>query len=151
MDRLKLNRLIFLADRLHLARYGRPIVGGHYCAMPHGPVPSEFYNAVKDGELQGVFPEVGSHKIGSERKADEDFLSETDLEILRCINDQYGSRDAWSLRELTHQFEAYKRNFLGGNTSYSLPYEDFFLDLDPSDQEMLQLIVEDQESEKALG
>jgi uncharacterized phage-associated protein len=150
MDRLKLIKLIFLADRMHLAKYGRPIVGGHYCAMPHGPVASEFYNAIKDGDL-GVLPEEGSHKVATDRKADEDFLSESDLEILRYINNRYGSRDAWSLRELTHQFEAYKRNFLGGNTSYNLPYEDFFLDLEASDQEMLELVKESQEAEKALG
>jgi len=38
IDLLKLVKLIFYADREHLVRYGRPITGGIYRALPLGPV-----------------------------------------------------------------------------------------------------------------
>ena len=41
LEKLKLVKLIFFADREHLHRYGRPIVGGRYVAMPLGPVASQ--------------------------------------------------------------------------------------------------------------
>jgi uncharacterized phage-associated protein len=151
LDRLKLFKLIFLADRLHLARYGRPIVGGRYYAMEHGPVASEFYSAIKDNSLDGALPEEGSYRVEAVRKADEDCLSESDLEILKEINDRYGSWDAWRLRDLTHTYEAWKKNYKGNNSSYPLPYEDFFADLSSDDRGMLELIAETQEAERALG
>jgi uncharacterized phage-associated protein len=151
LDRIKLIKLIFFADRLHLARYGRPIVGGRYCAMEHGPVASDFYNAIKDNALDGTLPEEGTPRVEGTRKADEDFLSESDIEILRVVNDTYGPLDGWRLRDLTHETKSWTKNYKGGNSSYPLPYEDFFEDLDPEDSEMLELIAESQEAEKALG
>src|SRR6266446_7375344 len=39
---------LFLADRAHLNKYGRPITFDNYVAMEHGPVPSTAYNFLKE-------------------------------------------------------------------------------------------------------
>ena len=31
---------MYLADKEHLVRHGRPIVGDHYHKLPHGPIPT---------------------------------------------------------------------------------------------------------------
>ena len=149
LDRIKLIKLVFLADRTHLARYGRPIVGGKYCAMEHGPVASEFYNAIKDNQIDGAQPE--GVRVRSVQKVDEDYLSETDLEVLRETNNEFGAWDTFRLRDLTHRFVAWEKNYKGENSSYPLPYEDFFADLPDEQRGMLDLITETQEAEKALG
>src|SRR5579871_5139061 len=39
---------LFLADTIHLNRYGRPITYDNYVAMENGPVPSKAYNILKE-------------------------------------------------------------------------------------------------------
>ncbi|MEP7246474.1 MAG: Panacea domain-containing protein [Gammaproteobacteria bacterium] len=39
-------KLLYLADKLHLERYGRLIFGDHYVAMEHGPVGSDAYDVM---------------------------------------------------------------------------------------------------------
>jgi len=43
----KVFKILYLAERAHLVKYGRPIVGDTYMAMKYGPVPSFIYDAFK--------------------------------------------------------------------------------------------------------
>ncbi len=43
----KIFKLIYFADRQHLADWGRPITGDTYIAMEAGPVPSRLYDMLK--------------------------------------------------------------------------------------------------------
>ena len=38
MNKLKLVKLIWAADRYHLRKYGRTVTDSEYFALPHGPV-----------------------------------------------------------------------------------------------------------------
>jgi len=40
-------KAIFLADKSHLGKYGRPVTFDNYVAMKLGPVPSFTYNLLK--------------------------------------------------------------------------------------------------------
>lgn len=147
MDKLKLVKMVFFADREHLARYGRPIVGGAYVAMPHGPVSSELLNYIngvnaadeRSFELDGV-------NLRPRSLVNEEYLSESDIAVLEDVDREYGRYDPWTLRNMTHQLKAYQKNYPPGssNASLPLPYEDFFLDLE--DKGMLRIIREDQEA-----
>jgi uncharacterized phage-associated protein len=43
-------KTLFFAEKLHLNKYARPIVGDTFIAMPNGPVPSTLYDFIK-GQL----------------------------------------------------------------------------------------------------
>ena len=43
----KIFKIIYFADRQHLADWGRPITGDTYIAMEAGPVPSRMYDMLK--------------------------------------------------------------------------------------------------------
>ena len=43
----KIFKVIYFADRQHLADWGRPITGDTYIAMDAGPVPSRLYDMLK--------------------------------------------------------------------------------------------------------
>ena len=43
----KIFKIIYFADRQHLADWGRPITGDTYIAMDAGPVPSRLYDMLK--------------------------------------------------------------------------------------------------------
>jgi len=37
-DKIKIIKLVYLANKYHLAKYGRTITGDDYYAIEHGPV-----------------------------------------------------------------------------------------------------------------
>lgn len=48
LTKLKAAKLLYFADKEHLLRYGRPILGDVYYCLPYGPVPSVALNEMGD-------------------------------------------------------------------------------------------------------
>jgi uncharacterized phage-associated protein len=147
MDKLKLVKLLFLADREHLAKYGRPIIGGTYYTMDYGPVSSELLNYLEVAE-GGTLPfrVEDQFKLVVNQPCDEEWLSQSDLDVLDGIYKGYGHIDRFLLSNITHQLKVYKKNEPAKGGRNYLSYEDFFLDLDDKAQKMLALIREEQEA-----
>jgi hypothetical protein len=115
-------KTIFLADKAHLKRYGRPVTFDNYFAMENGPVPSFTYEMLKPDfdfrkELGEDRPFVSVpdskkpniHKfVGVRRKANAEFLSETDKDILKEAASTIQLLDFDQIRRLTHEDPAYK-------------------------------------------
>ena len=147
MDKVKLVKLFYFADWNHLIRYGRPIVGGKYYAMKLGPASSELLNHIEETTSDFAMEQ---YRVLAKTIANEELLSESDIEILDEVYDKYHSCDSWKLVDITHHFKAWDKNYpdKDANTSYLLPYEDFFLDTE--DKSMLDIIREDQEARDLL-
>jgi len=54
-DLYKLLKILYFADKKHLAKYGRSITGDFYVAMKDGPVPSRTYDMLKHIRGDGYF------------------------------------------------------------------------------------------------
>ena len=145
MDKLKLIKLFFYADREHLARYGRPIVGGHYWTMDLGPVSGDLKNHIDSAVPESGLPFViqESHNLVATQAMNEDELSESDMEVLDMTYAQYGHIDSIRLSKMTHKLKVYKKNKPERGSRKFISYDDFFLDL--RDMGMLEIIREDQE------
>lgn len=126
-----LSKLLFFADKIHLERYGRPIIGDRYIAMEHGPVPSRVYDLVKFEEfldedtLQSAMDafevaRVPYPSITAKRKPDEHVFSETDLECLTEALGTYGSLSMSRLRKISHSNPAYQAAQVNGEMDYAL-------------------------------
>lgn len=111
-------KAIFLADRSHLNRYGRPITFDNYVAMIHGPVPTLAYDLVKpDFDFSEYFdeprpwvsvPDGGHNKfIGVNRSADLSVFSASDLSELNIAIEFVQRRSFADIRRLTHEDPAY--------------------------------------------
>ncbi len=154
MKIFRLMKLVFFADRTHLARYGRPIVGGRYCAMPHGPVASALLNDLKRDILakEHLATRHGDRIIAT-GEIDTDVLSVSDIEVLEETYKTYGHIPHDPLYDMVHKITAYTKNWKAnaGKRSFRLPYEDFFEDLGDDDKRMLDIIREDQEVWAAFG
>jgi Protein of unknown function (DUF4065) len=50
LTKWRICKLLFLADKLHLLRYGRPITGDAYYAMKLGPVPTNVLNVLDNAQ-----------------------------------------------------------------------------------------------------
>jgi len=149
LDKLKLVKLIFFVDRLHLSLFGRPTVGGRYVAMRFGPAPSELYDAIKEAGSSASDPYLTKgNQVIAQSPVNEDLLSESDIEALEKVDGEFGHLDSFHLSQITHRLKVYMKNRPATNTSTPIPYEDFFLDL--PDASILDLIREDQEARDAL-
>lgn len=115
---------LFLADKAHLNKYGRPITFDNYSAMKDGPVPSLSYNFLKRDQFcmkrLGIkdFPwrseaapqisetaEVFSPK--DENNTHEDSLSESDTDELQAALSKVKQLGFQQVRKLTHDDPAY--------------------------------------------
>lgn len=96
-------KLLYLADKTSLEKYGRFIFGESYYAMKEGPTPSYAYNLLKRAtEIPTHELKVEGYKVIALRKPDLDYLSESDIECLDQIIDVYGKVPNWFRRRDTH-------------------------------------------------
>jgi len=152
MDKLQLIKLFFYADHKHLIEYGRPIAGGEYYVMTHGPVCSELLD-ILDGIQQSGISDLplkvrGAYDIIATTPSDTQFLSESDLNVLDETYQRYGHIDKWKLRDMAHQLPSCRKNEpQAGEKRHALPYEDFFEDC-PNDEskKMLRIILDEQQA-----
>lgn len=141
VNKMKAIKLIFLADRLHLRKYGRPIVGDMYWAMKLGPVGSLTKNIA---ELEGAPASVlayakkyikpideKKHHFASQKPVDMDVFSKTDIECLEAVYEKFSDKDQFELKDITHQYPEWikhKKDLLAGKKRVKMDYDDFFND-----------------------
>lgn len=112
-------KTIFLADRAHLNKYGRPITYDNYVAMKDGPVPSTTYNFLKQHDrvltkyakdLPWQREQLDPKKFNffaPSREADEDVLSPSDMAELESNLTVVKALGFTQIRKLTHEDPAY--------------------------------------------
>jgi uncharacterized phage-associated protein len=138
----KLFKLMFLAEKYHLVRYGRPITGDRYDAMKDGPVPSFTYGLFRKQILKAPFTSEGrclassllidrsyTHpRIAAQCDFDREQLSPSDIAALDRTIDRYGSRTFSELRSVTHNMMAYGRAWAkrGKKDAAPMEFEQFF-------------------------
>jgi len=100
-DYYRVMKILYFADKSHLVKYGRPILGDDYVAMEHGPVPSKTYDMVKivkgtslckDTEGYGDIFSIINKNIIPKKSPDMDDFSESDVE---CLNESI--EENWKL------------------------------------------------------
>jgi hypothetical protein len=100
MNKLKALKLVYFADRYHLRRYGRPITGDEYLAMPYGPVASGAKDLAEMGDFlsdderaygaQFLAP-VDRYSYRSTAEVAEKTLSESDRTAMETARGGFGS------------------------------------------------------------
>ncbi|QOQ83843.1 SocA family protein [Comamonas thiooxydans] len=112
---LKLMKLMYLAERTSLEKYGETITGDGFVSMRHGPVLSTTYEHMNgslrscEGGWSSLISDRAEHQLALKdpstiRDPEQDLLalSETDTECLKEIWDKFGGMDKWQLVEYTH-------------------------------------------------
>lgn len=114
MNYLKLIKLIYIADREALRRWGYPMTGDRYYSLPHGPVVSRIKDLITDDpQFSGatVWPSYirrRGYDVEATADAPLDSLSPAERELLDEIFANYGSFTPWQLVELTHTFPEWR-------------------------------------------
>jgi len=121
-------KVLFFAEKQHLNRYSRPIVGDTFIAMPNGPVPSTLYDFIKgrldqagdpDAIMAALLIERDPYpRVAAQRAPDLDALSPSDLECLDEAIAFCRGRGFGALSGLTHQERAWLEAPANGPMDY---------------------------------
>lgn len=108
----KIFKIIYFADRQHLADWGRPITGDIYIAMEAGPVPSRLYDMMKivrgdsympDSEGLGKYFQIENWMyVNPLVDADPNKLSSNELKVLDACIAKYSSLSYDEIKEKSH-------------------------------------------------
>jgi uncharacterized phage-associated protein len=108
---LKAIKLVYLADRRSIKKFGYPILDEPRVSMPHGPVNSMTYSHAcgeYDLDVCGwseYLEDRANHEIGTKKEwsvEDLDELSEADIECMEETWVEFGHMDQWQLVTWTH-------------------------------------------------
>jgi uncharacterized phage-associated protein len=120
VSQYEIVKSLFLADRSHMNRHGRPVTFDNYIAMEHGPVPSLAYDALKPKfNFKSAFsanrpwtsiPDAAHPNVNhftALREAKREYLSVSDMKALESALGTVLSLSFEQLRRLTHEDRAY--------------------------------------------
>lgn len=145
LNKMKALKLIWLADRLHVRRYGRSITGDVYFAMPFGPVPSTTRDLVESyqslNELESEYREqfistsnTDKYNFSSIGVLNLKVFSKTDICIIDEITEKFGHLNEFELSNFSHIFPEwtrYESAIKAKNSSrFEIDYKDFFVDVE---------------------
>ena len=167
LDKYRVCKMLFLADKYHLVRYGRTITGDHYWALPHGPAPTTVLNLLND-VLQGdihhpyaralraaveIDDTVKHPLIRARQQPDWDCLSKSDIEALDKTLERYSNSSFNRLWQLTHSMSAYKNAWeqRGAKKSSPMSFKDFFDGDHDAVEGVLEEVQEDSETREAFA
>lgn len=142
IDKLKLIKLIYFADRYHLRRYGRPMLNDTYFAMLLGPVGSSVKDIAEfsdflDDEERGYASKYFAHggqdnTVVSVSEVDTDVFSKSEVEALDFAYNEFGKYPASTLVNVTHRYpewDKFKSALESKETTREpMSYSDFFKD-----------------------
>jgi uncharacterized phage-associated protein len=148
-DKYQVVKLLYLADREHLLRYGRPITYERYVAMQYGPVASNAKDflegntwAFKKARIDRLPFETEIVKNDRGEGRDTTYIrkplrdvnyslfSKSDIRVFDEIVAKYGDEDFDSLFNLTHDHLAWKRawNERGYSNAPEMLYDEMIED-----------------------
>jgi uncharacterized phage-associated protein len=168
LDKMKAAKLLFHADKYHLLKYGRPVIGDQYACMDYGPVPSASLNVMNDviahdEHFQPLAKELFDEYVTVERsmfrrypvfrarkEPDLDVFSDSDVEALEHARENFGAMPAWKLSEQSHDEPSWKlaNEQRAPGSSVIMDYRLFF-EGDPKAADMLRFVEAQQEDRDA--
>lgn len=111
MSYLKLMKLLYLADRESMDRYGESMSADVHYSMPHGPVLSETLNLITGQKSSPIWRDMiypcENYEVALTHPdfvpGDLEELSEADVEILDEVWKRFGHMTRFDLVQYTHQ------------------------------------------------
>jgi uncharacterized phage-associated protein len=116
MDKHRLFKILYFADKDHIAKYARPLSDDFYIAMANGPVPSRLYDYIRILEGKSYLPvnvdfinalsgyiriEAPYNVIGA-KEPEIDFLSQSAIKSLEESMNLYKNKSFPQLTDLSH-------------------------------------------------
>lgn len=160
LDYYRVFKLLYFAERDHLARWGHKMIGDDFCALDYGPVPTQLYDAIKGLNAEKtnlasvlhqdiVFAsEDARYVLMPKRVADMGYISESEKEMLDKSINENASLSFEDLLKKSHDIawkDAYDKK-KSGKISIVKMAEAVF-----ADEKTIEYIIEQLELEEALS
>jgi len=135
IDIYHVAKVVYFAEKLHLNRYARPIVGDTYINMDYGQVPSGIRDLITDNPLLSpdhlqkvadsfVVQKSPHPSLKSLREPNMDYFSGTDIQCLEESLREYGEKSFSELKRIAHDEKSYLRTGLNQPIDYTLLIDD---------------------------
>jgi uncharacterized phage-associated protein len=111
ISNLKLQKLLYYAQGLHVAMYQTPLFEEDLKAWQYGPVVEEVYRE---------FKKFGSDAIPKPTDFNFDFLQPAQKELIEEVNQVFGQFSATKLMEMTHSESPWKNTPINTVISHAL-------------------------------
>ena len=133
IDHYHMVKIIFYADKMHLNKYGRPILGDNYIKMHAGPVPSYVLDIINLNDMVvesevldktinslGIIQDYKRKLISPKRSADLLEFSDSDIECLDAAFEVYEKKTGEELYTESHKERAWIEADLNSRMNYEL-------------------------------
>lgn len=140
LDKIKLIKMVWLADRINIRRNATTITGDNYYAMPFGPVASYTLDLINNHQIDKDIQQYAREFFdqcdgGVEIKvtaSDFEYLSEEEKQNLQKSFDILYPKDSRTISDESHKFPEWSRyeeeREKYAKSSYLIKKEDFFDD-----------------------
>lgn len=152
LGKVKLMKLFYFLDFIHLKEYGSPVTYDTYVNLEHGPIPSTIKNLV-----DSVFDDIDSsiladtikieipsnypmYKVSATRsftEADRGYFSETEIAILERVCARFGNKNTSQIKEASHKEAPWRETKLLDTIPYTLAVLDPDSKVEKEDIELL--------------
>jgi uncharacterized phage-associated protein len=132
IDIYHVAKVLFYADKIHINKYARPVIGDTYIKMQNGHAPSAVRDLITENswlspkQLEKVKNslQIGSkteyYKLVATREPDLNYFSKSDLECLAVSLNKYGELSFDDLYDLTHTEKSYYEAAPNESIDYAL-------------------------------
>lgn len=139
LGKVKLMKLFYFLDFVHVKKYGVPVTFDNYVNLEHGPIPSTIKNLVDevcddaDSSILAdtVFCESPDgatiNRILPKRKFSEDdkkYFSKSELETLETVCERFGAKNTRYIEDVSHKEAPWRMTRLLESIPYSLAVND---------------------------
>ncbi len=156
LGKVKLMKLFYFADFMHIKQYGAPITFDNYVNLEHGPIPSAVKNLVDtasddidNSELADIIsverPEgidmcriIGLRKFS---ETDAKLFSKAELETLKKVCIRFGNKKTKDIEDASHKESAWQKTNLLDSIPYSLACNDEDCQISKEEIELLDQII----------
>ena len=160
MSRLRLLKLLYIAERKCLKQTGQLLIGDSAVAMDCGPLHSTVYSMIKgesihDAQWSRYIRQVGPRDVHLHHPAGNSELSKFEVNLLQIVSETHVPFDDFDLVEITHHFDEYKKAnaVRSPKSSKRIPLEDIIDGVCRSDDkdEIVQDLVDTNAFEEFFG
>ena len=113
ISNLKLQKLLYYCQGIHLALYDRPLFTNNIEAWEHGPVVPEMYRKYKTYGPDNI-------PISKDTDFSELYSDENAKDTIDEVFNVYGQFSAWKLRDMTHEESPWRDTPTGAVISHDL-------------------------------